>query len=141
MFQLEISTKVQPASIIVDDGLPIIGKGTRVIVETLLYGQQVGTIEQIGLSPFYPECNEGVQRAYVVGEGWTDYILVEDLLLENDACSCTDCGREYPESMMCPECGYCLGCCDCPTEDTDALIDEGYQAPRFLWMGRWFPES
>lgn len=138
MFQ--ISTKSASASIIVDDGLPVIGPGTRVIVNTLCYGQQVGIIQSIGLSPFYPECNEGVQRAFVVGAGWTDYILVEDLFLECDACTCTDCGQEFPESMMCPECGYCLGCCDCRTENADDFIDDDYHAPSFLWMGRRFPE-
>lgn len=29
-------------------------------------------------------------------------------------CDCTDCGRALFEHQMCPECGYCLTCCDCP---------------------------
>jgi hypothetical protein len=139
MFQIKISTHQESASILVDNGLPVIGPETRIAVDTMFYGQQVGTIQRIGLSPFYPECNEGVQRAYVIGEGWTDYILVEELVLESDLCDCTDCEHKQPIELMCPECGFCLGCCDCVTEDTDAIEEIDYQAPRFLWMGRWFP--
>lgn len=139
MFHEELSTKLESASIIVDDGMPTIGPGLTVVVDTLFYGQQIGMIERIGLSPFYPECNEGVQRAYVVGQGWTDYILLEDLLLESDTHYCEDCQRYVPNTLACPECGYCLGCCDCHTEDGNELEDT-YQPPRFLWMGRWFPE-
>jgi len=34
-------------------------------------------------------------------------------------CDCTDCDRAFYEWQMCPECGYCLSCCDCPP-----LMDE-----------------
>jgi hypothetical protein len=140
MFHEELSTKLESASIIVDDGMPTIGPGLTVVVDTLFYGQQIGTIERIGLSPYFPECNEGVQRVYVVGQGWTDYILLEELLLESDTHYCEDCQRYVVNTLACPECGLCLGCCDCKTEDADEAENDDYQAPHFLWMGRWFPE-
>jgi hypothetical protein len=52
-----------------------IGPGTKITVDTLCYGRQVGTIQFIGDSPFL-EDEPGTQRAFVVGNGWTDYILV-----------------------------------------------------------------
>lgn len=139
MFQIKFSTEPEPASILIDDGYPTIGPGVRVVVDTVCYGQQVGTIDRITLSPYYPECNEGVQRAYVIGDGWSDYILVDDLFLESDAHYCSDCERYVSITLGCPECGSCLSCCDCVTENADDLEDTDYQPPRFLWMGRWFP--
>jgi len=59
--------------------LPTYGPGVQVEVETLCYGKQTGTIQLITDSPYYGEA--GVQRAFVVGEGWTDYILVDELVL------------------------------------------------------------
>lgn len=44
----------------------------------LKYGERVGVIESIGPSPYYGEA--GVERAYVVGDGFTDYVLLTDLL-------------------------------------------------------------
>lgn len=118
---LQIIINRRPASILVDDAMPTIGPGTRVIVNTLCYGQQVGTIVRISESPYYGE--KGIQRAFVVGDGWSDYILEDELIIEAESATCCDCGKEHAESMMCPECGYCLGCCDCPTDSIDELIE------------------
>lgn len=126
MFQINFSIFNRQPSIIVDDALPLIGKGTHVVVDTLCYGQQLGVIERIGLSPYYPECNEGVQRAYVIGQGWSDYILVEELFLESDACDCTDCDHKHPQIEMCSECGLCNGCCSCAPSWLDDPEFEDY---------------
>lgn len=78
MFQIKFSTLLGSPSNVIDDTVTI-HPGLSVMVNTLCYGQQVGTIKSIGLSPFYPECNEGVQRAYIEGDGWSDYQLIEEL--------------------------------------------------------------
>lgn len=57
-----------------------IGPGSKIEVETLCYGKQIGIIQYITDSPYYGEA--GVQRAYVVGNGWTDYVLIDDLDFE-----------------------------------------------------------
>jgi len=55
-----------------------IGAGTRVMIKTLCYGWQIGTVQFISDSPYCGE--EGVQRAFVVGEGWTDYLTVDEVV-------------------------------------------------------------
>lgn len=44
------------------------------------YGERVGTIESIGLSPYWTEAQAGIERAYIVGTGFTEYVLLEDLM-------------------------------------------------------------
>jgi hypothetical protein len=135
------------ATIIVDDGMPTIGPGTLVAVKVPFYGKagtiytwQIGKIERIGLSPYYPECNEGVQRAYVIGAGWTDYLLEEEIVLAADLCDCEKCDSQYPVQFMCAECGHCSRCCECSHEsEAEEEEETDYQPPRFLWMGKWFP--
>lgn len=60
------------------------GPGSLVEVETLIYGTQIGVIEAITTSPFYPECDQGVMRARVgslAGDPFfLDYLLVEELI-------------------------------------------------------------
>lgn len=143
MFQIKISIfQSRKASIIEDDDIPTIGKGTRVAVNTLCYGAQVGIVHAVVISPYYGE--ESTYRAYVIGEhgNWSDYILIDDLMLLSDVGECTACDRFVPIELQCPECGDCLACCDCPTENADDLLDvDGYQPPRFMWMGRLFPSE
>lgn len=121
MLAQQFTTPVRQPSIIVDDALPLIGKGTHILVNVPHYGAtettytaRVGKIQFIGLSPFYPECNEGVQRAYVIAGDYTDYILVDELVLEADyAGDCTNCGCGLVAEMFCDECGRGLCCCEC----------------------------
>lgn len=54
------------------------GPGSLVTVQTAAHGEQIGAIQVITDSPYYGEA--GIQRAFVVGEGWTDYILVDELV-------------------------------------------------------------
>lgn len=44
------------------------------------YSQRVGTIESIGLSPYYSEAQQGIERAYIVGSNFTEYVKLEDLM-------------------------------------------------------------
>jgi len=112
--------------------------GRKVYVDTLLFGQQSGSIVRVVPCPFYGQSG---LMAYIVGNGWTEYVFLDRLVFVETSCTCCDCGKEYAESMVCPECGFCLNCCDCVTENADDLIEiEDYQPPRFLWQGRWFPE-
>lgn len=46
----------------------------------LHYGNRVGTVESIELSPYYSEAQQGIERAYVVGSNFTDYCLLTDLM-------------------------------------------------------------
>lgn len=36
---------------------------------------RAGLVDSVDLSPYWPEEQAGVQRAYIVGEGWTDWVL------------------------------------------------------------------
>lgn len=119
MFQYSITPR--PASIIVDDS-PLPGK--RVIVNTVCYGQQEGIIINICESPYWGEA--GILRAYVIGNGWSDYIRLSELVLGKDTSTCTQCGRDISRPLMCAECGYCLGCCVCPTYEA---LDDGWDYP------------
>lgn len=114
---------------------------TPVTVQTLLYGEQTGEILAVVPSPF----GDSQMMAFVASlpgqPVWTDYVPLKDTPAYN-AGDCTDCGKRFDESLMCPECGLCLGCCDCPTENTDDLLDvESYHHPQFYWMGKPFPKS
>lgn len=116
MFQAKSSTNSVPASILTDNALYAIG--TVVFMDTLCCGlQQKGIVARYVKNPFVGQSG---MSAYIVGieNGWTDYIpaaKVGDYV----ACDCTDCGGQFPQSLMCPECGHCLGCCDCPTDQGD----------------------
>lgn len=59
----------------------ILAPGTQVIVDTLFYGTQVGIVEFIGASPYVGE--EGLSRAYITGENWSDYLLVDEIDLDD----------------------------------------------------------
>lgn len=106
MLALQITTIPQPAQIILDNNL----LGRKVYVDTLFYGQRVGIIEKVRPTPFYGESG---LVAFVVGQDkfFTDYIYLDELLFVEDSCTCCDCGHEYPQMMICPECGYGLPCC------------------------------
>lgn len=64
--------------------IPTFGPGSLVEVETYSCGKQTAVIESITLSPFYPECTQGVMRARVGSlpgnPFFIDYILVDDLV-------------------------------------------------------------
>lgn len=36
---------------------------------------RTGLVDSVEASPYWPEEQAGVQRAYIVGEGWTDWVL------------------------------------------------------------------
>lgn len=112
MFQ--ITTESRPASIHQDNALyPL---GTVVFIDTLCCGpQQKGFVSAYVPNPFYGQSG---LCAYIIGEGWTDYIPATELG-RYVASDCTDCGGHFHESQMCPECGHCLGCCDCPPSPLD----------------------
>ena len=114
---------------------------THATAQTLLYGPQEGEIIAVVPSPFAGDTRVMAFVANLPGQpAWTDYIPLKDTPEYNSG-DCPDCGGHFPESRMCPECGYCLGCCDCVTEHADDLLDvPDYEPPRFLWMGRLFPE-
>lgn len=64
--------------------IPTFGPGSLVAVQTAEHGEQTAVIERIAISPFYPECNQGVMRARVGSlpgaPFFIDYILVDDLV-------------------------------------------------------------
>jgi len=72
-----ITTRLFPST------LPTYGPGVLVEVNTAAHGQQTAVIEEISISPFYPECNEGIQRARVGSlpgnPFFIDYLLIEEL--------------------------------------------------------------
>ena len=56
--------------------------GHRVVVTTEFYGEQIGIIVSLGLSPYYTEQKQNVWRAYVVaedGHSWMDYLTAEQV--------------------------------------------------------------
>lgn len=99
--------------------------GRKVYVDTLFFGQQVGIIEKVRPTPFVGETG---LVAFIVGQDkfFTDYIYLDELLFVEDACTCTDCGHENSESMMCTECGLGLCCCECPPSHLDDPEFEDY---------------
>lgn len=121
MLAHQITIIPQPAQIIFDNNLI----GRQVYVDTLFYGQQVGIIEKVRPTPFYGESG---LVAFVVGADkfFTDYIYLDELLFVEDSCTCCDCGYEYKTSMMCDECGFCLGCCSCEPSWLDDPDFEDY---------------
>lgn len=110
--------------------LPTIGPGTQVEVQTLCYGKQIGTIQYITDSPFIEDA-PGTQRAFVVGNGWTDYLLLEDIAPDAPDFELED-DFDYLQYL------HDLAKTECEQELED---EDEYQHPRFLWNGRWFPES
>jgi hypothetical protein len=104
----------RPASILLDTGLV----EKRVIVNTAQYGQQVGKIIRIRqCSPFYGQTGAVAYIGSTDSKGWTEYQAISDLLFVEDACDCMDCGRRTSITLQCPECGCCLSCCDCQTDN------------------------
>lgn len=57
--------------------LPVLEVGTLVWVATLCYGLQLGKVEKIVPSPFY---GRDEMTAYVVGNGWSEYLALEGVL-------------------------------------------------------------
>lgn len=126
----------RPASILPDTGLV----GKRVIVNTALYGQQVGKIIRIRqASPIYGQTGAVAYIGSIDSKGWTDYQPVSELLFVEDACDCADCGRRTSITLVCPECNCCLSCCDCYTDNLYDLEDYGeFQPVKVRRLGYWF---
>lgn len=137
MLQIHLNI-IAPKPSIIQTPERVVGVGSRVAVNTLCCGGQIGVIESIGISPYYAEECQRILRAYVVGDGWTDYLLYEEVLLEDEADFCLQCKQYFPINDICPDCGCCPGCCGCNTPP-ESDEDDDYHPPRFLWMGKWFP--
>ena len=135
MIAKQFTPATRQSSILTDTGL--IGK--RVVVDTAAFDQQVGIIMRVRRSPFWGESH---MVAYIVSEdtkGWTEYQPITELLFAEDAYECTDCGRDFHEHEL-HSCGYCAGCCNCATENTDDLMeDEDYQPISWTWQGIRLP--
>lgn len=41
----------------------------------MLQDGRAGLVDSVDLSPYWVEEQDGVQRAYIVGDGWTDWVL------------------------------------------------------------------
>lgn len=145
-------TNPVPAAIITDnirtcdlETLPVYHSylHTSVTVQTLCYGEQTGEILAVVPSPLVGDSRMMAFVASLPGQpAWTDYVPLKDTP-EYNRHECDGCGVRVAELLICPECGMCLAdCCDCSTENADDLLDvDGYQPPRFMWMGKMFPES
>lgn len=64
--------------------IPTFAPGSLVVVNTMFRGEQTCVIDKITTSPYFPECNQGVQRARVVNLAGDplliDYLLIEELV-------------------------------------------------------------
>ncbi len=75
MFGLNsISSFLFASSEVEEVELPVIKLGDFLWVETMCYGLQLGQVKDIVANPFYGQ--QGM-CAFVVGNGWNDYLEVE----------------------------------------------------------------
>lgn len=113
----------KPASIIID---PITSAvyahylHTLTPVQTMLFGEQTGEIVAVVPDPF----GTAQMMCYVIsmpwGQQWEEYLPIRSVKAWHLA-TCTDCGKLVDSRTEMHECGYCYGCCDCPTEHLDDL--------------------
>lgn len=54
--------------------------GDRVSVDSK-FGERTGEVKIIAESPYWAEAQEGIIRVFIVGEGWTDWRLVDEITL------------------------------------------------------------
>lgn len=62
------------SSIAEETALPVLKIGDYVWIDTLCYGTQLGKVEAVVPSPFY---GEDWMCAFVVGNGWTEYVRID----------------------------------------------------------------
>lgn len=80
--------QVQDSILVIEESnvAPLPQVGDTLEIMTSCFGWQKGVIKRFVRSPYYPECNIGIQRAYVLGKsdkgGWfSEYVLIPGLPL------------------------------------------------------------